>query len=106
YAVGGPILRNKLFFFQSTEWLRVRSNALLQAWAPTPQFLALTAPNVQSYFAAFGNTPFNFASIRTKEQIIAEVGTGPAFNMLPPGTRDLGQENLSAPQGAGGGFTR
>jgi hypothetical protein len=46
YDVGGPILKDKLFFFQSTEWLRVRSGAVLQAWTPTPQFLALTAPNV------------------------------------------------------------
>src|SRR5690349_19489943 len=62
YDVGGPILKDKLFFFQSTEWLRVRSNAVLQAWTPTPQFLSLTATIVQSYFNAFGYTPFSFAS--------------------------------------------
>lgn len=106
YDVGGPILRNKLFFFQSTEWLRVRSNAVLQAWTPTPQFLALTAPNVQSYFAAFGNTPFNFASTVTQAQIVAEVGSTPAgaFTRIPAGTPVLGQVNFTAPSDAGGGF--
>jgi outer membrane receptor protein involved in Fe transport len=106
YAVGGPILKDKLFFFQSTEWLRVRSNAVLQAWTPTPQFIALTAPNVRSYFAAFGNTPFNFAATRTAQQIIAEVGSvaGGAFSMIPPGTPVLGQVNFTAPSDAGGGL--
>ena len=26
YSIGGPIIKNKLFFFSSTEWTRVRSN--------------------------------------------------------------------------------
>ena len=26
YSIGGPIVKNKLFFFSSTEWTRVRSN--------------------------------------------------------------------------------
>ncbi|MCU1242479.1 MAG: Oar protein [Candidatus Acidoferrum typicum] len=106
YDVGGPILKDKLFFFQSTEWLRVRSSAVLQAWTPTPQFLALTAPNVQSYFAAFGNTPFNFASTITQAQIIGLVGSVPGgtFSKIPAGTPVLGQVNFTAPSDAGGGF--
>jgi outer membrane receptor protein involved in Fe transport len=83
YAVGGPILRDKLFFFQSTEWLRVRSNAVNQAFLPTPAFLATTAPNVQAYFNAFGQNQFMFA------------GLSPDGN--------FGLVNYSAPNDAGGG---
>jgi Carboxypeptidase regulatory-like domain/TonB-dependent Receptor Plug Domain len=106
YVVGGPILKDKLFFFQSTEWLRVRSNAVLQAWTPTPQFLALTAPNVQSYFAAFGNTPFNFATTVTQADIVRAVGSvaGGPFSRIPPGTPVLGQVNFGSPSDAGGGL--
>jgi len=113
YDVGGPILKDKLFFFQSTEWLRVRSNAVLQAWTPTPQFLALTAPNVQSYFAAFGNTPFNFARTVTQAQVVSSLNnnntsgtppTGPFFTTIPSGTPVLGQVNFTAPSDAGGGL--
>ena len=45
YTIGGPAIKNKLFFFQSTEWLRVRSGADLQAYVPTPQLIAASAPN-------------------------------------------------------------
>ena len=44
YAVGGPAIRNKLFFFSSTEGTRVRSEATVLAWVPTPQLLAQTPP--------------------------------------------------------------
>ena len=47
YDVGGPIKKDKLFFYQSTEWLRVRSSASLLAYVPTPQLLALMPANVQ-----------------------------------------------------------
>src|SRR5262249_6692539 len=59
YSVGGPILpkiKDKMFFFSSTEWTRVRSNTTLFAFVPTPQFLAITAPNTQSFFNTFGST--------------------------------------------------
>lgn len=96
YDVGGPIMKDKLFFFQSTEWLRVRSNAVNQAYVPTPQFLALTAPNVQSYFASFGNTPFTFASTVT--------AGSQGITAVPAGTPAFGLVNFNAPSDAGGGF--
>jgi len=86
YAVGGPVKKDKLFFFQSTEWLRVRSNAVLQAYVPTPALLASAAPNVQAYFSAYGNNSFNFASTAA----------------TPAGT--FGLVNFNAPSDSGGGL--
>ncbi|HKT23620.1 MAG TPA: TonB-dependent receptor [Terriglobales bacterium] len=57
YSVGGPVLprtRDKLFFFSSTEWTRVRSSGAQFANVVTPQFLALTSPTTQNYFKTFG----------------------------------------------------
>ncbi|MFL6438700.1 MAG: TonB-dependent receptor domain-containing protein [Terriglobales bacterium] len=57
YSVGGPVLprtRDKLFFFSSTEWTRVRSSGAQFANVLTPQFLALTAPATQTYFSTYG----------------------------------------------------
>src|SRR6202022_1207911 len=54
FAVGGPVLRDKLFFYGSSEWTRVRSTGIALAAVPTPQLLALSAANTQAFFAAYG----------------------------------------------------
>jgi len=57
YSAGGPVLprtRDKLFFFSSTEWTRVRSSGAQFAQVLTPQFLALTAPATKTYFSTYG----------------------------------------------------
>jgi len=57
YALGGPILKNKLFFFSSTEWTRVRSSATNTQSILDPAFLAMpqVSPNTQAFFAAYGS---------------------------------------------------
>jgi hypothetical protein len=100
FAIGGPILKDKLFFFGSTEWTRVRSGATLTAAVPTPQFLALTAPNVQNYFSTYsGGKTFNF--IQTFQSGPAGIGAIPG---VPNGTPVFGLVSFSAPSNAGGGL--
>src|SRR5882672_9096167 len=104
YDVGGPIIKDKLFFFQSTEWLRVRSNGVNQAFVPTPQLIAASAPNIRSYFAANGPQQFNFASTFTRAQVESQVGTtGGPFDAIPASTPVLGLVDFRAPNDAGGG---
>ena len=54
YSVGGPIKRDKLFFFSSTEWTRIRSAQNVIAIVPTPDFIALTPANMQDFFNTYG----------------------------------------------------
>jgi len=109
YTIGGPILKKKLFFFQSTEWTRVRSNAQETALVPTPAFLnAYAAPNVAAYFKAYGQNNFNFLSTIPKTTVNGQTMVGDvspassAFAAIPDGTPILGVVNYSAPADAGG----
>ncbi|MGO9084746.1 MAG: carboxypeptidase regulatory-like domain-containing protein, partial [Candidatus Sulfotelmatobacter sp.] len=51
-SVGGPIKKNKLFFFFDTEGLRVLLPAPVQVVLPSPQFEAATIANVDSIFGS------------------------------------------------------
>jgi len=86
FDVGGPILKNKLFFFGSTEWTRVRSSAVSVAAVPTPQFLALSAANTQKFFSDYsGGKNFNFTQTYTAGQlgITGIPASTPAFGIVP-----------------------
>jgi outer membrane receptor protein involved in Fe transport len=76
YAIGGPVtpkLKNKLFFFSNTEWIRVRSAATRTVWVPTPQFIALANANTQNFFKSFGALRSNLVDlgVLTKAQFLA-----------------------------------
>ncbi len=104
FQFGGPIIKQKLFFYGSAEWTRVRSNASLFGYVPTPQLLAATAPNVQSFFNAYGANNFNYISTVTAGQLASSANGGGAFlGAFPnPNTPVLGLVNYVAPADAGG----
>ncbi len=51
--------KNKLFFFDSTEWTRVRSSANFQTLVPDPALIAASASNTQSIFSTYGKYASN-----------------------------------------------
>jgi hypothetical protein len=106
WSIGGPIKKDKLFIFQTTEFTRVRSGASLSAYVPTPQFLSLLPANVQAYFTAYGANNFTFGSTLTAAQVASKVSSSPtgAFTtMIPAATPVLGLVNYTANSDAGGG---
>jgi outer membrane receptor protein involved in Fe transport len=104
FDVGGPIVKNKLFGFGSTEWIRVRSGASLLSGVPTPQFLAAAAPNIQDFFNQYsGGKKFNFAKTFTAAEIYGASGT-PVPAGLDPTTPMMGLASYIAPTNAGGGL--
>jgi len=98
FAVGGPIVRDKLFFFESTEWTRVRSQAQEQELVPTPQFLAYTSPTVQNYFSTYGSSPYPITNT------LAQSDLGVTLPGVPASTPILGQVNFRADADAGGDY--
>lgn len=97
FAVGGPVIKDKLFFFGSTEWIRVRSAANLTAAVPTPDFLAVAAPNIQDFFSKYaGGKTFNFSQTYSAGYL--------GMTSIPASTPALGTLAYTAPTNAGGGF--
>ncbi len=107
--VSGPIIKDKLFFMGSTEFIRVRSSAGLVASVPAPQFLAAAPANVQSYFSTYGPTNVGTVlSTTTNAQLGAALNTtnanGGEYGTLPAALPIFNKVSFTAPSDAGGGL--
>ena len=52
-TIGGPLFRDKLFFFGAFEPILVRSTAAISYYVPTPQLLAVSSPGTNTLFKNF-----------------------------------------------------
>jgi hypothetical protein len=107
YAAGGPILKNKIFIFQSTEWTRVRSAANETEEIFDPAFINLMPANVQAYYKSYGQTTLKSSGVASTVADVA--ATGITFGSVngttpvPATTPMFDTMNFSVPFDAGGG---
>ena len=108
YAAGGPIKKDKIFIFESTEWTRVRSAATESEEVFDPAFIALMPANIQNYYKAYGQTTLASAGVAsTVGQVAAKGVTFGSVNnatAIPTSTPMFDTVNFSAPFDAGGGI--
>ncbi len=110
YSLGGPIWKNKLFFFSGTEWIRVRSAATNFAWVPTADLISHTPANTQSFFSAYGQLRPSASVIGsvTRDGLPSLLGSDPCAGFscasLPGNLPMFNRVAYTVPTDAGGGF--
>ena len=85
FSLGGPVMKDKVHFFTSLEYIRVRSNDTETSWIPTPEFIAASAaPTQQLLLRLRPGRPSIDGPTLSRADVSAIVGTtaGP-FNSLP-----------------------
>lgn len=96
YSFGGRAIKDKLFFFNSTEWTRVRSQGELLAFVPTQQLINLSAPATRDFFSAYTLAARSTGRIRTAGEL--------GITGVPASTPAFQEVAYSVPTDLGGGF--
>lgn len=107
FQAGGPIIKDKLFVYEATEWTRVRSSATETAEVFDPRFIGMLPANAQAYFNAYGGGALPApGKVTTAGQLAATgLAVGPINGTaaVPSSTPVFDTVNFQAPFDAGGG---
>jgi hypothetical protein len=96
YSFGGRIIKDKLFFFNSTEWTRVRSQGELLAFVPTSQLIGLSAAATRNFFSGYTLAARPTGRVRTASEL--------GITGVPANTPAFQEVAYSVPTDLGGGF--
>lgn len=110
YSIGGPIKKNRAFFFQSTEWTRVRSGATRVVVVPTSQLIGLADSNTRNFFSSLGTLKSSNTFLRTiTRQDLIDAGSDPCgagslcATLVSPSTPVFNRVSYTVPSDSGGG---
>jgi Carboxypeptidase regulatory-like domain/TonB dependent receptor len=106
YSVGGRAIKDKLFFFNSTEWIRVRSGATQTIFVPTPELISAANARTQAVFSTFPLRPnLSFGRTVTVGEAINDLNIGAgAFANLPHSLPAFRETHFVVPGNVGGGL--
>ena len=74
-TLGGPLYRDKLFFFGAIEPIMVRSSAAISYYVPTPQLLSVSSPGTNAIFDRFP-LPLNLSETDVSTRTVCPFGRG------------------------------
>ena len=103
-TLGGPVYRDKVFFFAAVEPILVRSSAALSYYVPTPQLLSVSSPGTNAIFDRFP-LPANLSDTDISTRTVCPFGRacgsriGAGFVTLPA----LASTSRTGPVDAGAG---
>jgi hypothetical protein len=95
---GGPILKNKLFISETTEWTRVRSAAVEPEEIFDPAFIAMLPANAKSFFNTYATTPVASTGVAATANQIVGTWTSATVNTCFFGTNVANTACLPFPQ--------
>ena len=105
YTFGGPAIKDKLFFFNSTEWTRVRSIGDKLSVVPTAALINASNAATRNYFAGYALQSTPTGTSYTVGQLVSAFGipAGNAFAALPANLQAFQLVRFTEPQDLGGG---
>ena len=106
YTIGGPAIKEKLFFFNSTEWTRVRSTGDVLSLIPTTALINASAQATRDFFAPHTLQSTSTGTVYTVGTLVNtfNIPGGNAFAALPANLPAFELVRFTEPTNLGGGL--